>query len=185
MSGAVTNPLVVDPLLTAEENFFAAIRGANPTRTILPAMVSYSAPVEYTHPTDDWYNTEVVLTARPGFRLVGSVPVHYHRDNLDVLTPRATYPYSVDATIEQLYQLVVQDLALIAHDVLFDVDTLPSPDPGSTDVTIMLRAREDSLVYTGAVPVTFTGVVVGIIRRTEDGQMRFLEDGTIRILDSL
>lgn len=181
----MNNPLLVNPLLTGEENFFAAIREANPNRTITPAMVLYTTPVPYTSPNDPWYNTQVELSPKPGFRLEGTVALHYHRDNLDVLTPRATYPYSVDATIEQLYQLVVQDLALIAHDVLFDVDTLPSPDPGSTDVTIMLRAREDSLVYTGAVPVTFTGVVVGIIRRTEDGQMRFLEDGTIRILDSL
>lgn len=183
MSGAVTNPLVVDPLLTAEENLFAAIRGANPTRTITPAMVSYSAPVEYVHPTDNWFNTEVLLTARPGFRLVGSVPVQYHRDPLTVIGTEFTFPYDNISTMEALLQATALTLGLVASEVEFDVASMPAPPQNEGSVTIHLQAPADSLLYIGSIAITFTGVALGVVRLTESGQLRTLENGAVRMQD--
>lgn len=183
MSGAVTNPLVVDPLLTAEENFFAAIRGANPTRNITPAMVSYSAPVEYTHPTDDWYNTEVMLSAKPGFRLVGSVPVHYHRDPLSIIGTSFSFAYDNLSTMEQLLQATAAELGLVATEVEFDVASMPTPEVDDGPVTINLQAPEDSMLYVGSVSITFTGVALGVVRLTENGLLRLMENGDVRVED--
>lgn len=185
MSGVVTNPLLVDPLLTAEENLFAAIRGANPTKTIVPAMVSYAAPVAYTHPEDPWYNSEIVLTSRPGHRLVGSVALQYHRDNLNVMGSEFNFVYDNVTPLADLLPTVALELGLVPTEVKFDVDDLPYAPVDTDTVTIQLQATATSLLYLGAVSIRWTGVATGPVRVTEDGLLRRLEDGDPRMLDVL
>lgn len=183
MSGVVTNPILVDPLLTAEANLFMAIKGANPKRTLTPAMVSYGLPSAYVGPVDPWYNTEILLTARPGFRLTGSVLAHYHRDSLTVLGTANTFTYDYHFTLDEMLAYVALQLGLVGTDVKFDVDELPTPEVGSDRVSVKLQAVANSLVYLGEIPIQLTGVVAGIVRRTDDGEARFLENGMVRLED--
>lgn len=185
MSGVVTNPIAVDPLLSAEENLFLAIKGANPTRNIVPAMVHHAPPVAYSHPTDPWYNTEVVLTARPGFRLVGSVTLHYHRDDLNVIGSEFDFAYDNITPLDQLLDVVAEQLGLVATEVKFDVSEMPYADPETSTVTIQLEATTDSLLYQGAISIRWTGVSTGPVRITEEGLLRVLEDGAIRLQDQI
>jgi hypothetical protein len=182
MSGAVTNRLQIDPVKTAEENFFAAINGTSPNKPLLASQVTYSAPVAWDSPTDSWYNTKVVITAKAGQKLTGSVEVHYHRDVLLVLGTGFSCPPAAD--LAQTLSYVVQQLQLVASDVEFTVTELPTPAPGTNEVTIQLRAKASSLLYTGSLPITLVSPVEGNARLEEDGSVRLQEDGTIRLEDA-
>lgn len=181
MSGAA-NPFVIDPLLTAEENFFASIRVTNPNRTIRPEMVTLSLPTPYVSGADPWYNTEITLRSRPGFRLTGDVVLHYHRDRLDVLGTEFTYPYDYNLTLGELLVSTALKLGLVPTELEFDITDFPAAVEGQPVVTVGLRALSRSLLYIGSVAVNYTGVVVGIVRRTEDGTVRYEEDGTVRVV---
>jgi hypothetical protein len=181
MSGVVTNRLQIDPVKTAEENFFAAINGTSPNKTLLASQVTYTAPVVSVSPTDPWFNTKVVLTAKGGQKLTGSVEVHYHRDTLLVLGTGFSYPSAGD--LAQTLSYVAQQLNLVASDVEFDVTELPAPAPDTTEVTIQLRAKASSLLYTGSLPITLV-IIASNQRLEEDGSVRLQEDGTIRLEDA-
>lgn len=181
MSGAA-NPFVIDPLLTAEENFFASIRVTNPNRTIRPEMVTLSLPTPYVSGADPWYNTEITLRSRPGFRLTGDVVLHYHRDRLDVLGTEFTYPYDYNLTLGELLVSTALKLGLVPTELEFDITDFPAAVEGQPVVTVGLKALSRSLLYIGSVSVNYTGVVAGIIRRTEDGMVRYEENGTVRIV---
>lgn len=182
MSGVVTNRLQIDPVKTAEENFFAAINGASNNKPLVPSRVTYTAPAAYTSPTDSWFNTKVVVTGKTVARLAGVVTVYYHRDHLNVLGTGLTYAY--ETSLEHMLTLIAQDLKLVLSDVVFDVTVLPAPAPGESDVTIRLKAITNSLLYIGSVPIKLTGVVAGNARLEEDGSVRLLEDGTVRLEDA-
>jgi hypothetical protein len=182
MSGVVTNRLKIDPVKTAEENFFAAINGTSSNKPLTSEKVTYTAPVAWVSPTDPWFNTKVIVTGKPGFRLFGSVTCHYHRDHLDIFGLGLTYVY--EDSLATMLSLIVDDLKLVASEVKFDVTTLPQPVPGQSDVTIQLQAKAGSLLYIGSVPIKLTGLIASNARLEEDGSVRLLEDGTVRLEDA-
>lgn len=183
MTGVVIDKLLIDPAKSAEENFFAAVIGANATKGIVPAMMIHSKPFVWSSPTDDWRNTEVILTAQSGFHLAGTQHVYYRRDPLNVLGAQFTYANEAGSTLDQLLAYVAGQLKLVLSDVKFNVYSLPTPAAGEDTVTIQLQAIDDSLLYTGSVSIVITGLRQGDVRLEEDGSVRLNEDGTTRFQD--
>lgn len=181
----VANRIPIDPTKTAIQNFFIIINAKNTKQTLTPALVSWGPPAEWSAPDDDWRNTEVILTAKPGSSWYGPAPVRYHRVDLNSFGAELQFDHNSTSTLAEILADLVLQLELVGTDVEFDVTALPDPEPGLDYVVVNLRAKDGSLLYIGSNPVRLNSIVSTNVRLEENGATRLLEDGSIRYEDSV
>lgn len=118
--------------------------------------VTFSLPVavDYIPGTgdEDYWNTKITVTARPGSGYTGSVDIFYTRLDLKLFDNGSLvfneYPYTPEALVAVLNRLHQSYLTV---DDLETIEVVSTPKVGSNVFTLLLRAREDSLAWIGDV----------------------------------